>query len=143
MSALPPFFFVKMPAPNNTRHAKVIDKRDFDAGRPLLLRDTEDEEEGGDLGRGRDRGEPRGDGRSHNGHAGHGDGDDYGDVACEISERDRKTWKRQVVKVVSLTWGVGSAYVRPFLFFLIFHHPSPGSIKWLAPWPSYIHKPIN
>ncbi|QSS58045.1 MFS monocarboxylic acid transporter [Histoplasma capsulatum] len=98
-----------MPTPNNTRHAKVIDKRDFDAGRPFLLRDTEDEEEDSDIGRGRDRGELRGDGRSHNGHAGHGDGDDYGDVACEISERDRKTWKRQVVKVVSFTWGVGSA----------------------------------
>ncbi|PGH32410.1 crossover junction endonuclease EME1 [[Emmonsia] crescens] len=108
-----------MPALNNTRHARISDKRDFDANRPLLLRDTEDEDDGDDGDDDDDRTNRDGQGagffrqygRSSNGYA--DDGDDgasvFDGVVYEIRERDRKLMKQQVVRILSFIWGVGSA----------------------------------
>ncbi|OJD15228.1 hypothetical protein AJ78_04488 [Emergomyces pasteurianus Ep9510] len=103
-----------MPAPKKTRHSTIIDKRDFDANRPLLLRDTEDEDDGADDydhegtnrdGRGaglRQNGRSRGNGNAD-------DGDDGASVFSEIREQDRMLLKQEAVRILSFIWGVGSA----------------------------------
>lgn len=75
-------------------NGKVVDKRDFDANRPLLRDD-------GDSGRDRDEeerrsrfsGEQSNDGLLNN-------------VVEEIVEQDRQRLAREVVRVVSFAWGV-------------------------------------
>ncbi|PGH17112.1 hypothetical protein AJ80_04987, partial [Polytolypa hystricis UAMH7299] len=73
-------------SPSGTRRAKIIDKRDFDANRPLLLRDAEGDTEGEVSGQGRDDGLDPDD-----------DGDVLGDAVDEIVERDRRMMRREVV----------------------------------------------
>ncbi|EQL31584.1 hypothetical protein BDFG_06046 [Blastomyces dermatitidis ATCC 26199] len=97
-----------MPPSNDSRHARIIDKRDFDISRPLLLRDTEDEDDGDDacnVGHGTNRSGQCGYGRSSNGHP----GDDDDEAGSDNIERDRKALNRQVVRILSFIWGVGSA----------------------------------
>ncbi|KAK2734570.1 putative monocarboxylate transporter mch1 [Onygenales sp. PD_40] len=91
-----------MPAPNGNRHARIIDKRDFDANRPLLLRDAEDGIEQDGEGQGLDFHHYR---RSQDGDR----ASELDEVVSEIIERDRKLLKQQAVRIMSFVWGVGSA----------------------------------
>lgn len=97
-----------MPSSNNT-----IDKRDFDANRPLL-QDVDTEPETGtrspdlhpDVARLRA-------GSRSSGDDGIGIRSDDGllsDVVGEIVERDRKMMHMEVVRVVSFAWGVVTWY---------------------------------
>ncbi|ODH14045.1 hypothetical protein ACO22_06716 [Paracoccidioides brasiliensis] len=86
-----------MPDSNNTRHTRIIDKRDFDANRPLHLQDTEDED-GGEADR-----------RGRVGCCHDGGNCLLEEVANEIAERDRRLLKQQAVRIISFIWGVGSA----------------------------------
>lgn len=89
-----------------------IDKRDFDAHRPLL---SEGEEASG---RGRGRGRALSGSRVTRIPVDGGDGDDDGrsdgllsDVVEEIVERDRRRLKKEIVRFFSFVWGVISWWV--------------------------------
>ncbi|KAJ5160166.1 transporter mch1 [Penicillium canariense] len=96
-----------MPGPEGPTE-RLIDKRDFDANRPLL-QDADAEGSNGDwspeLGRSRPVSHySRRSGRSHR-----GIGSDDGllsDVVDGILERDRRKMHKEVVRVISFAWGV-------------------------------------
>ncbi|PGH16203.1 hypothetical protein AJ79_01971 [Helicocarpus griseus UAMH5409] len=98
------------------QHARFIDKRDFDANRPLLLRDSEDDGDDDDDERDGANGHGHGHGRDAGYRQYHrrsrDDGDDgsvLDEVVTEIVKRDRKLLRRRVVGIMSFIWGVGSA----------------------------------
>jgi hypothetical protein len=94
-----------------------VDKRDFDANRPLL-RSGE-----GSSGRSTALGDNDGDGDG----SGEGEGEGYGrgrggsvlsEVVDEIRERDRRKVRMNVVRTCSFVWGVMSWFVS-LVFFLV------------------------
>lgn len=84
----------EMSSADGSGSSAAIDKRDFDANRPLL---TQRDDDGG--------------GRRSRSSQEEDDGSLLSDVVGEIVERDRKLMGREVVRVLSFTWGVLSAYV--------------------------------
>lgn len=82
-----------------------IDKRDFDANRPLL-QDTETEQDD------RSPTSARRPGSRHSRHSGPRSDDGLlNDVVGEIVERDRRKIHKEVIRVVSFGWGVITWYV--------------------------------
>jgi hypothetical protein len=105
-----------MPSPNN-----AIDKRDFDANRPLL-QDIDAEPDTGDRRHDVAPARLRAGSRS-SGDDGIGMRSDDGllsDVVDEIVERDRRMMHVEVVRVGSFAWGVVTWYgILSLLLFLI------------------------
>jgi hypothetical protein len=90
---------------NGYGHTRV-DKRDFDANRPLLAADHDRED-----GQGRRRSGSGPSGLSANGaDDGHSDGL-LSEVVDNIVERDRQKMKREVLRISSFVWGVISWFV--------------------------------
>ena len=88
-----------------------IDKRDFDANRPLL-QEIDTEHDPNDRGPGSARLRP---GSRHSRSSGEGLRSDDGllnDVVGEIVERDRLKMHKEVIRVVSFGWGVVTWYVK-------------------------------
>lgn len=111
-----------MPISDGKRHSpsSPVDKRDFDANRPLLFRDTDTDAEDADD----ELANTNAHGRRSNSAAGADDGDGdslFSEVAEGILERDRRRMKREIVRIISFIWGVGSAYV----IILLFSFPFP------------------
>lgn len=101
-----------MPGPNS-QPGQYIDKRDFDANRPLLLASDQEgsnEEWHPDL----DRSRPISHSSRRSGDSSRGAGSDDGllsDVVDGIVERDRRKMHKEVVRVISFAWGVITWYV--------------------------------
>ncbi|KAJ5817636.1 Major facilitator superfamily domain general substrate transporter [Penicillium robsamsonii] len=85
----------------------TIDKRDFDANRPLL-QDIDTEQGTGDRGAEPSRLSPRSRNSWGSGNAGFPRSDDglLNDVVEEIVERDRRKMQKEVIRVLSFGWGV-------------------------------------
>lgn len=133
-----------------------IDKRDFDANRPLLRNiDPEPEDEDGPT-RSETRSERQWTSRptsrrsrisfSDGGHQGSDDGL-FSDVVEGIVERDRRKMQKELVRVCSFAWGVVSWYEDYLLGFALIDYNSfanfcfPQSRCWqyhglLSVWPS-------
>ncbi|KAJ5370674.1 transporter mch1 [Penicillium cataractarum] len=92
---------------SNGQTDQHIDKRDFDANRPLLLASDQhasNEEWNPDSARSR----PRSHYSRRSGESGRGGSDDglLSDVVDGIVERDRRKMHKEVVRVISFAWGV-------------------------------------
>lgn len=92
----------------------TIDKRDFDANRPLL-QDIDTEQDTTDRSA-----EPS---RRHswnpaNHELGRSDDGLLSDVVGEIVERDRRKMQKEVIRVLSFGWGVVTWYGKPFSWLL-------------------------
>lgn len=98
---------------SNGQTDQHIDKRDFDANRPLLLASDPEgpnEEWSPELGRSR----PVSRYSRHSGESRRGEGSDDGllsDVVDGILERDRRKIHKEVIRVISFVWGVVTWYV--------------------------------
>jgi hypothetical protein len=93
-----------------------IDKRDFDANRPLL-QEIDTEHDPNDRNPGPARLRP---GSRHSRSSGEGLRSDDGllnDVVGEIVERDRLKMQKKVIRVVSFAWGVVTWYVDESLLY--------------------------
>lgn len=84
--------------------AVKVDKRDFDANRPLL------DNEGGPRGRSTRLGSFT-DEDEHDDGQGTGNGSLLSDVVNEIRERDRRKMRMNIVRTYSFIWGVLSWFV--------------------------------
>lgn len=97
--------------PSNSQTDQHIDKRDFDANRPLLQasdQDVSNEEWNPDSARSR----PISHYSRRSGDSGRGGSDDglLSDVVDGIVERDRRKMHKEVVRVISFAWGVVTWY---------------------------------
>ena len=90
----------------------TIDKRDFDANRPLL-QDIDAEQDTADRSAERSRRHSR-----SSGNDGLPRSDDglLSDVVEEIVERDRQKMQKEVTRVLSFGWGVVTWYENPPLY---------------------------
>ena len=102
--------------------AGKVDKRDFDANRPLLLRDSGSASASGSAMGSSPASltdDEDGDGEDERGGRGRGFGlggaSVLSDVVDEIRERDRRKVRMNVVRVCSFIWGVMSWLVSLFL----------------------------
>lgn len=90
-----------LPSDNNGKHVK-IDKRDFDANRPLLARhgyvEDDDDEESSEPRISRLSAESDGSERLRDGL--------LNEVVENIVERDREKMKKEVTRVMSFVWSV-------------------------------------
>lgn len=85
-----------------------VDKKDFDANRPLLVRGE------GSSGRSTRPGSSGEDENDNDGRRG-GGGSVLSEVVDEIRERDRRKVRMNVVRTCSFVWGVMSWYVFPVM----------------------------
>lgn len=94
----------------------TIDKRDFDANRPLL-HDLDTEQDTTDRSAEPSR-RPSWSPANHE--LGRSDDGLLSDVVGEIVERDRRRMQKEVIRVLSFGWGVVTWYGKPFslLFYL-------------------------
>lgn len=101
-----------MPGSNNGHADPPIDKRDFDANRPLLHDgDTTDDTWGPSLGPARSRAGSRPSRLSAGSRSGAGSDEGLlNEVVEGIVERDRRKMHKEVVRVVSFAWAVITWY---------------------------------